>query len=136
MGYNRVNIDGKSITESRKAAAELKAGSLVVIDGNGKFANATAGHTGRMYAVNTSHVHMSINEPIAKDTTIVGEYVEQGRELALLVGAGTYTKDAAVGVAANGKVALSPDEGEVIGYCQDDVTLAADGHVRIRIMVG
>ncbi|NPR74138.1 hypothetical protein HC635_25890, partial [Escherichia coli] len=43
--FRRVNIDGKSITETRLAGAELKPGELVKLEG-GKFVKAVDGDAG------------------------------------------------------------------------------------------
>ena len=51
--YRRVNIDGKSITETHAMAAALYPGTVVEIDSNNKFAAATTPFSGkRMYVLN------------------------------------------------------------------------------------
>lgn len=133
--FRRVNIDGKSITETRAAGAELKPGTLVVLK-DGKFVNAVDGEAGesataasdytagaRLYIVNPAyHEGKGIGDAIAADNTVVADYVEQGREFAMRLNTGAYKKDQAIKL------------GEVtVAYCQEDVTLAAVDFVRVRV---
>ena len=93
--FRRVNIDGKSITETRLAGAELKPGELVKLEG-GKFVKATTAE-GRLYIVNPAfHEGKTIADAIAEGETVVADYVEEGREFAMRVEAATYTKDQAI----------------------------------------
>ncbi len=84
--YRRVNIDGKSLykTETRLTAAELLPCTAVTINGDGKFAQATA-LTGRMYIIDCAyHQGLGIRDAVPAGDSAVGNYVEEGRELALL----------------------------------------------------
>lgn len=135
MGYHRVNLDGKSITETRLAAEELSPGTIVVINSDGKFEQAEAGSQGRLYIVgNATHVGGGIKDKIPAGESVVADYVEDGREFALLVPAGVYTKDAALNVGSDGRGALGTTN--VIAYSQDTITLAAEDHIRVRILIG
>lgn len=135
--YRRVNIDGKSITETRAAAAALLPGTFVTIDGNEKFAQATA-VVGRMYVVNPAyHQGLGIRDAVPTGDSAVGEYVEEGRELAILCPAGTYKKDTPIKLGANGQGAIATDDTDsVIGYSQDEVTLTEADFIRVRMRVG
>ena len=93
--YHRVNIDGKSLfkTETRLMAAALLPGTFVVINGSDKFAQAAA-VTGRMYVLDPAyHQGGDIRTAVPADDSGVGNYLEEGREFAVLVGPGTYTRD-------------------------------------------
>nr|DAK70713.1 MAG TPA: capsid stabilizing protein [Caudoviricetes sp.] len=119
--FRRVNIDGKSITETRAAGAELKPGELVKLEG-GKFVKATTAE-GRLYIVNPAfHEGKTIADAIAMGETVVADYFETGREFAMRVALGTYTKDQAIQV------------NEVtVAYCQEDVKLEAEDFIRVRV---
>ncbi|HDB9972726.1 TPA: hypothetical protein O7P12_004498 [Escherichia coli] len=119
--FRRVNIDGKSITETRLAGAELNPGELVKLEG-GKFVKAETAE-GRLYIVNPAfHEGKTIADAIAAGETVVADYVEEGREFAMRVAAATYTKDQAIKL------------GEVtVAYCQEDVTLDAEDFIRVRV---
>ncbi|MDF3686195.1 hypothetical protein P3S40_26075, partial [Enterobacter hormaechei] len=69
----------------------------------------------------------------------VGNYVEEGRELALLCVAGTYAKDDPIKLGSNGQFTkATADTDSVIGYSQDDATIAAGAtdFIRVRFRVG
>ncbi|EMA4784410.1 hypothetical protein U3C50_004215 [Providencia rettgeri] len=135
--YRRVNLDGKSITETRAAKANVLPGTFVVIDANDEFAQATA-LSGRIYITNPAyHQGLTIRDAIPAGDSAVGEYVEEGRELALLVPAGTYKKDSPIKFGADGQGALATaDTDSVIGYSQDEVTLSGEDFIRVRFRVG
>ncbi|RFT09529.1 hypothetical protein DYB39_14465 [Providencia rettgeri] len=135
--YRRVNIDGKSITETRAAKANVLPGTFVVIDADDEFAQATA-LTGRIYITNPAyHQGLTIRDAIPAGDSAVGEYVEEGRELALLVPAGTYKKDSPIKLGSDGQGALATaDTDSVIGYSQDEVTLSGADFIRVRFRVG
>ncbi|QBH21057.1 hypothetical protein EYC51_17030 [Alcaligenes faecalis] len=135
--YRRVNIDGKSITETRVAAAALLPGTFVVIDADDKFAQAAA-VVGRVYVINSAyHQGLNIRDAVPAGDSAVGDYVEEGRELAVLCPAGAYKKDSPIKIGANGQGALATDDTDtVIGYSQDEVTLTAADFIRVRMRVG
>ena len=119
--FRRVNIDGKSITETRLAGAELKPGELVKLEG-GKFVKATTAE-GRLYIVNPAfHEGKTIADAIATGETVVADYFETGREFAMRVTLGTYTKDQAIQV-----------NEATVAYCQEDVKLEAEDFIRVRV---
>ncbi|EOW5489466.1 hypothetical protein ACOXQI_003804 [Escherichia coli O70:H38] len=136
--FRRVNIDGKSITETRLAGAELKPGELVKLEG-GKFVKAVAADVDneQLYIVNPAfHEGKTIADAIAANATVVADYVEQGREFALRVPAATYTKGAAIALAADGaKLSSAVDGGsaKTIAFCQEDVTLEGVDFIRVRV---
>lgn len=137
--YHRVNIDGDSYfkTETRVAATNLLPGTFAVIGQDNKFAQATA-KVGRVYVIGCGeHEGLNIRDAIPAGHSAVGNYVEEGREMAILVAAGTYKKDQPIGVGSDGK-GVAGDEASAIGYCQDDVTIdGKDGDfIRVRFRVG
>ncbi len=135
--YRRVNIDGKSLfkTETRLVAAATYPGTFAVINGSDKFAQSDA-VTGRMYIIDCAHHEgLGIEDQIPADHSAIGNYLEEGREFAVRMAAGTYTKDQAVTVSASGLAIPVPATSgtyDVIGYIQDDVTTAAVDFIRIR----
>lgn len=137
--YRRVNIDGKSVfkTETRAAATNLLPGTFAVINGDDKFAT-TAELSGRLYVIdNAYHQGLGIRDAVPAGDSAVGNYVEEGRELAILCGAGTYKKDSPIKIAAGGKGALADDDTDgVIGYSQDDAVLTGEDFIRVRFRVG
>lgn len=132
--YRRVNIDGDSLfkTETRIMAAALLPGTFVVIDVNGEFAVAPSGTVGRLYVLDAAHHEgLAIRDAVPADHSGIGNYVEEGREFAVLVPAGTYRKDEPVSVGASGRGVSGTTN--VIGWCQDDAMLAAEDFVRVRM---
>ena len=138
--YRRVNIDGKSLfkTETRLAAADLLPGTFAVIDG-GEFAQAT-GAAGRLYVIDCAHHQgLGIRDAVPEGDSAVGNYVEEGRELAILCPAGTYAKDTPIKLGANGQGAIADDDTDtVLGYSQDDAVIATGDtdFIRVRFRVG
>lgn len=137
--YRRVNLDGLSVTETRAAGAALLPGTFAVINASDKFVQATE-IVGRIYVINPAFSQgLGIRDAVPVNDSAVGEYVEEHRELAILVPAGTYKKDDPIKVAATGMGAkATSDTDSVIGYCQDDVTVAATqtDFIRVRMRVG
>lgn len=137
--YRRVNIDGKSVfkTETRLAATDLLPGTFAVINSDDKFAN-TAALVGRLYVVdNAYHQGLGIRDVVPANDSAVGNYVEEGRELAILCGADTYKKDSPIKITTGGKGALATgDTDTVIGYSQDEATLIGEDFIRVRFRVG
>ncbi|MDM3050937.1 hypothetical protein OGV87_10055 [Citrobacter sp. CK183] len=139
--YRRVNIDGQSLykTETRAAAAALLPGTAAVINGDNEFAQATA-LTGRLYIIDVAyHQGLKITEAVPAGDSAVGNYVEEGRDLALLCVAGTYAKDDPIKLGENGQFTkATADTDSVIGYSQDDATIAASttDFIRVRMRVG
>ncbi|WP_058912865.1 hypothetical protein [Entomohabitans teleogrylli] len=138
--YRRVNIDGKSLykTETRKAATDLLPGTFAVINGD-EFTQASA-LVGRLYVLDPAFSEgLSITDTIPSGHSTSGNYVEEGRELAVLCPAGTYAKDTPIKIGSNGRGAIaSSDTDSVIGYSQDDAVIAAGqtDFIRVRFRVG
>lgn len=136
--YRRVNIDGKSLykTETRKTAAALYPGTFVTINGSNLFAQATA-VVGRLYVLDVAHHEgLAITDQVPAGHSGIGNYLEEGREFAVRMAAGTYTKDQPVTVGAGGLATAIPAGAgtyQVIGYIQDSVTTTAVDFIRIRV---
>ncbi|EFO7931365.1 hypothetical protein HO347_000085 [Escherichia coli] len=129
--FRRVNIDGKSVTETAVSAAALKPGTPVKM-ASGKFAAATD-TTGRIYVVNPAyHEGLGIEDAIPVGHSVVADYAEEGREFAILLPEGTYTKDAAITIGEGGFKLVASDE-PVFAFCQEAVTLEAADFVRVRV---
>lgn len=139
--YRRVNIDGQSLykTETRKVAAASLPGTFVTINGDNEFAVA-ATTVGRLYVLDPAFSEgLGITDSIPAGHSTSGNYVEEGRELAILCPADTYAKDAPIKLGANGQGAIADsDTDTVLGYSQDDATIAAGAtdFIRVRFRVG
>lgn len=139
--YRRVNIDGQSLykTETRIAAAALLPGTAAVINSTDNFAQATA-LVGRIYIIDSAyHQGLTIRDAVPSGDSAVGNYVEEGREFALLCVAGAYKKDSPIKLGSNGQFTLATaDTDSVIGYSQDEATIAASttDFIRVRTRVG
>lgn len=119
--FRRVNIDGKSITETRLAGDELKPGELVKLQ-DGKFVKAKTAED-RLYIVNPAfHEGKTIADAIKEGETVVADYVEPGREFAMRVEKGAYTKDQAFQLS-----------NVTVAYYQEDVTLEEADFIRVRV---
>lgn len=139
--YRRVNIDGQSLykTETRVTAAALLPGTAAVINSSDQFAQATA-LRGRIYIIDVAyHQGLKITEAVPVGDSAVGNYVEEGRELALLCVAGAYKKDTPIKLGTAGQFTIATaDTDTVIGYSQDEATIAASStdFIRVRMRVG
>lgn len=139
--YRRVNIDGQSLykTETRVTATALLPGTAAVINSSDQFAQATA-LRGRIYIIDVAyHQGLKITEAVPVGDSAVGNYVEEGRELALLCVPGAYKKDTPIKLGTAGQFTIATaDTDTVIGYSQDEATIAASStdFIRVRMRVG
>ncbi len=140
--YRRTNIDGKSLykTETRKTAAALLPGTLAFINSSDLFAQAVVATPAstRLYVIGCAeHEGLGILDAVPQGHSAIGGYLEEGREFAVRMGAGTYRKDQPVTLNASGQVIAIPAGAgtyPVLGYVQenDPVTLTAADFIRIR----
>ncbi|HAM2803614.1 TPA: hypothetical protein IBF42_003168 [Escherichia coli] len=129
--FRRVNIDGKSVTETAVSAAALKPGTPVKMTA-GKFVAATD-TVGCIYVVNPAyHEGLGIEDAIPAGHSVVADYAEEAREFAILLPEGAYTKDAAITIGEGGFKLVASDE-PVFAFCQEAVTLEAADFVRVRV---
>lgn len=137
--YRRINIDGQSVTETRAMAAAAYPGQVVAIDSSDEFA---VGNAGRLYVLHpATHEGLGVTDQIPATSVAVGEYIEEGRELAFRVATGSYTKDQALTINSSGvagAVPATPGAYAVVGYSQDDLTVGsgATDFLRVRIRAG
>ena len=83
--YNRINLDGKSITETRTSSADVLPGQLMQITA-GKFVVPTAEAKEQLFVANVAHLQgLDAATAIPSGDSIEGEYLETGREVAALV---------------------------------------------------
>lgn len=139
--YRRVNIDGKSTfkTETRVMNAALYPGTVVEINSADKFVAATAASGKRLYVLNPAeHEGLSITEQIPAGDSGVGNYLEEGREFAVRVAAGAYTKDQPLTIVSGAFAAVPSAAGTypIVGYSQDTVTTTDTDFIRVRIQTG
>lgn len=145
--FRRINIDGKSLfkTETRLLTAAAFPGTAVTIDkATDQFvtANGTTGPRARLYVLDEAAIiGLDTMTQVPAGCSAIGNYLEEGREFAVRMAAGTYTKDDPVVVNATGQfVALPGGAGSynVVGFVQEDepVTLAAPDLIRIRAQSG
>lgn len=122
--YNRINLDGKSITESRISDAEVMPGTLQIITG-GKFVAPAADVAQRLYVANVAHLQgLTADDAVPAGDTIEGDYVEEGRELAVLVATTTaVVKDTPLTVGADGYLKAVTESEVVIAYAQEEYTV-------------
>lgn len=135
--FRRINIDGKSLykTETRPAAAAILPGTFVDIGATDLFTQITAPQ-GRMYVADVGyHQGLGVNDANPVGDSMVGNYVEEGREFAIRFAASTVVvKDDPITVTAGG-LGLVGTEGTdvIVGYSQETVTLAAGSTDLVRI---
>lgn len=139
--YRRINIDGKSLfaTETRAVKAATLPGTFAVIeDATKQFVPAAAGAKGRIYIMGAAeHQGLGVRDAIPAGNSGVGNYVEEGREFAVLCVAGTYKKDTPITVGASAQGAVGTDQ-NCIGYSQDDFTIepGKTDFIRTRMRIG
>lgn len=143
--YHRVNIDGKSLfkTETRLVTAATLPGTFAVITPQAdpsmeEFTPAPAGSKGRVYVMNAAeHQGLTIRQAIPAGNSGVGNYLEEGREFAILCVPGTYQKGTPIAVVAAGQGGVGT-EANCVGYSQDTFTIAAGqtDFIRTRMRIG
>lgn len=133
--FNRINLDGLSVTETRISEADILPGTALKISGD-KFVKASDGE-GAIYVANVGNlVGLTADEAIEAGNSIEGEYLETGREIAVLVAAATVvTMDTPLTVGADGVFAIAqpgtPADGEspavpadlVLAYAKEGYTV-------------
>lgn len=129
----RINNDGRSNTETRIAKTALLPGSFAYInpaDDNFTQAPATEALTPPLYIINVDTIIGETADVAVKaGESAVGDYVEQGRQFAALVAAGTILKkDTPLMLhATNGTlIAYVAAEGnKLLAYSQEVYTIPA-----------
>ena len=120
--FNRVNLDGKSVTETRTSAAAILPGTALKITAD-KFVVSTDG-VGATYIANTGHLQgLGADDAIPAGDSIEGEYLETGRGVAVLVAADTVvTMDMPLEVGAGG-VFTAVGTGVAVAYAKESYTV-------------
>lgn len=120
--FNRINLDGCSITETRTAAVAVLPGTALAI-GGGRF--VVSDGAGAAYVANIGHLMgLSADEAIPAGNSIEGEYLEQGRGIAVLVAAGTaVVMDAPLSVGADGVFGALAEGDTALVYGKEDYTV-------------
>lgn len=133
--FNRINLDGKSVTETRISEADILPGTALKITAD-KFV-AVANGEGAIYIANVGNlVGLTADEAIEAGNSVEGEYLETGRGIAVLVAANTVvTMDTPLTVGADGVFSIAspgaPADGEtpavpadlVLAYAKEDYTV-------------
>lgn len=138
---HRINMDGKSVTETRRTAAALLPGSLAFINPAGFFAQyVTEGKRvgRRIYVVNVDYLTgQRVAEPVPAGESAVGDYVEPGREFAMLVAGGTVVAfDSPLTPNATGGLRLGVvGTDEIIAYSQEAYTVPAGAAQLVLVRV-
>lgn len=137
--YNRINLDGKSVTETYPAAAATPVGT-VLVESSGAFTAASAGDTGRLFAAHpAAHQGLGTDTSVPQGDSLVGEYLEEGREVALLLAKNnTVAKGSPVSVTTNGAIKLNADGKDIIGYAQEALVIgngASDVAQLVRVRI-
>lgn len=140
--YNRINLDGKSVTEARVSAVAVSAGQLLAITGE-KFVLPTAEVSQQLYVANTGCLQgLGAGEVVPAGDTVEGEYLETGREVAALVAAGVVcAKDTPLSVAATGFLTLPTDvtvgagtvKSPIVAYAAEAITVSAGSPQLVRV---
>src|SRR5690554_2987397 len=113
FNYHRVNLDGISRTETAKADADLAVGTIAYLD-DGVFKPATeaAAANGRLYVIHPED-HQGGGD-VPEGDSAVGEYVDEGREIAMLGASGeTFGKDTPVHVVSGKIEAATADTDDI-----------------------
>lgn len=136
--YRRVNIDGESYykTQTRIAGAALLPGTFAVVNDDDEFVNTTA-IAGRMFVIGAGeHQGLGILEANPAGNSAVGNYVEEGRTMAIRFPAGTYGNLDAVTVGTAGVGALAASNAVAVGYIDEpnelSITLTAPDFIMVR----
>lgn len=135
----RVNNDGKSITELGIASVALLPGSFAKLNASAQFIQAPLAAQKPFYIINVDDLtgqNILTAVPVGESAT--GDYVEEGRQFAALVEAGTVcVKDTPLKRTATGILELAEAGDAVFAYSQEIYTVpalpATGSHVRVRI---
>lgn len=125
---HRVNMDGKSKTETRLMAVALLPGTIVRIDpATDKFTNVGVEGDVRRYILNCDTIQgLGIDDPVAVGESGVADYFEEGRAFAARVGAGAVLiKDTPLYISQTGTLLTAPvTEGDLPVAFADEIYTA------------
>lgn len=129
--YNRINLDGKSCTQTVLTTAATKPGSLCKIDlTTGKSVAVSGDVTGiALYAANVDTLSgKAAADNIEASVSAVLDYVEQGREMAILVDKTSVLKfDTPLAVSSTaGQLKVgTPGTDLIVAYSKEQYTVAS-----------
>lgn len=135
----RINNDGKSITELGIASVALLPGSFAKLNASGQFIQAPLAGQKPFYIINVDDLTgQDILTAVPVGESATGDYVEEGRQFAALVEAGTVCiKDTPLKRTETGVLELAEAGDDVFAYSQEIYTVpalpATGSHVRVRI---
>lgn len=134
--YKRINLDGKSINYTTTSAAALKGGQIVCLDAAGLAILATAALVlagAKLYAVVSPALGLAEVIPAGDSLTL--DYMQEGREFALLVAASTVlTRDLILTVDA-GILKLVTAGAPGRAYSVEKYTVAAGKSELVRVRI-
>lgn len=132
--YNRINLDGKSITRTALLKSNAKAGDILTIDGNELVAVTAYDGSQQLYAVNTAYTQgLNVEDEIKAGLTVVADIVEPSRSLALKVStAGNIKLGSPLKLTGSG-VELAGASDIVIGFSNEDLKAVAGDLLSVRI---
>lgn len=145
--FNRINLDGKSRTESRVSAVELLPGTaLLIADDLFVKADATSlASDRRQLYVATAAYYQGMGTPnaIPAGDTVEGEYFTEGRQVAVLAAKGAVltmdtplTLDAATGTFKAADLAVAEGANEpVLAYSKETVTVSSSEAELVLVQV-
>lgn len=122
--YNRINLDGQSNSYTAAVKTALGYGSVVNLDADGEFVEATGDKQLLILGGNYNQGD-STNGSLAAGQTGVAEYLVSGRKLAILADTGTYKVGDPV-TTAGGTILAASTGTEVIGYAAEDATFTEE----------
>lgn len=135
--YHRINLDGKSCTETRLVAADTLPGSVVFIS-SGEFAkyNTAGAVNSKLYVLNTDYTNGKTSDDLVlTDDAGIGDYAETGREMAVLVAAASVlVKDSPLTTDLAGVLKIGvPGTDTIVAHSQEALTVGvAPELVRVR----
>lgn len=141
---HRINLDGKSETETRIGAVQLLPGQFVVIDANDKYAlaNAATDLQKQLRIVGKGSASgLEILDPIPLGESVVADYVKQGRHFAARLPANAVLKfDTPLTLdAATGDLKIATITGDtpdtVVAYSQENYTVHAAGKQLVIVRI-
>lgn len=134
--YKRINLDGKSINYTTTSAVDLKGGQIVCLATNGLAVLATAAMVlagAKLYAVISQTLGLS--EVIKAGDSLTLDYMQQGREFALLVTAGSVLTRDLVLTVDTGVLKLVAASAPVKAYSVETYTVAAGKQELVRVRI-
>lgn len=136
---HRVNLDGKSKTETRLMGVALLPGTIVrIATATNTFTNAGVEGDVRRYILNCDTIQgLGIEDPVAVGESGVADYFEEGRAFAAQVAAGSVLiKDTPLYLTPSGTLVTTPVvEGDLPVAFADEIFTASNGQAPAIVRV-